>query len=68
MRKGLLYLDEMFFAISIESYVQKLNYILLVRWVNLQFATTQLNSNGKRLTDLTFLNRPVHKLILLLEA
>ena len=40
----------------------------LVRSVKLQLATAQLDSNGKRLCDLTYLTRPVHKLILLLEA
>ena len=40
----------------------------LVRSVKLQLATTQLDSKGKRLIDLTFLDRPVHKLILLIEA
>ena len=40
----------------------------LVRSVKLQLATAQLDSNGKRLCDLTYLARPVHKLILLLEA
>ena len=40
----------------------------LVRSVKLQLATTQLDAKGRRLTDLTFLNRPVHNLILLLEV
>ena len=40
----------------------------LVRSVKLQLATTQLDSKGKRLIDLTFLDRPIHKLILLIEA
>ena len=40
----------------------------LVRSVRLQVATANLDKNGRRQTDIQFLNRPVHKLILLLEA
>ena len=40
----------------------------LVRSVKLQLATTQLDKKGKRLSDLTYLTRPIHKLILLIEA
>ena len=37
----------------------------LVRFVNLQVATPQLDIKGKRLTDATYLMRPIHKLILI---
>ena len=40
----------------------------LVRSAKLQLATALLDSNGKRLSDLTYFTRPIHKLILLLEA
>ena len=40
----------------------------LVRSAKLQLATTQLDAKGKRLSDLTYFTRPIHKLILLLEA
>ena len=40
----------------------------LVRSVKLQLATSQLDGKGKRLSDLAYLTRPIHKLILLIEA
>ena len=40
----------------------------LVRSVRLQVATANLDKNGRRQSDIQFLNRPVHKLILLLET
>ena len=49
----------------VECFTSKDN---LVRSVKLQVATSQLDNKGKRLTDVTYLIRPIHKLILLLEA
>ena len=40
----------------------------LVRKVKLMLADSNLNSKGKRNDSHTFLERPVHKLILLLES
>ena len=40
----------------------------LVRSAKLQLATTQLDAKGKRLSDLSYFTRPIHKLILSLEA
>ena len=40
----------------------------LVRSAKLQLATTQLDAKGKRLCGLSYFTRPIHKLILLLEA
>ena len=49
----------------VECFTSKDN---LVRSVKLQLATSQLDGKGKRLSDLTYLTRPIHKLILLIEA
>ena len=49
----------------VECYTSKDN---LVRSVKLQLATSQLNKDGKRISGLTYLTRPVHKLIMLVEA
>ena len=49
----------------VECFISKDN---LVRSVKLQLATSQLDNQGKRLTDVTYLTRPIHKLILLMEA
>ena len=40
----------------------------LVRSVNIQLASNELDRNGKRKTEPTILKRPVHKLIMLIEA
>ena len=40
----------------------------LVRSVKLQLSTSRLDRHGKRMCDLTYFDRPVHKLVLLLEA
>ena len=40
----------------------------LVRSVNLQLATSQLNKDGKRVSGPTYLTRPIQKLIVLVEA
>ena len=49
----------------VEVFVSKDN---LVRSVRLQIATANFDKKGRRQSDIQFLNRPVHKLILLLEA
>ena len=49
----------------VECFTSKDN---LVRCVKLHVATSQLDNKGKRLSDATYLTRPVHKLILLIEA
>ena len=49
----------------VEVFLSKDN---LVRSVRLQIGTSNLNSNGKRKCDLQYLERPIHKLILLVEA
>ena len=49
----------------VECFTSKDN---LVRSVKLQVATSQLDNKGKRLSDVTYLTRPIHKLILLIEA
>ena len=40
----------------------------LVRSVKIQLASNELDGNGKRMTEPTILKRPVHKLIMLIEA
>ena len=40
----------------------------LMRSVNIQLASNELDRNGKRKTEPTILKRPVHKLIMLIEA
>lgn len=40
----------------------------LVRSVKLQMAHSNLDSSGKRTSEVKFLDRPIHKLVLLLEA
>ena len=40
----------------------------LVRSVKLQLSTSRLDRHGKRMCHLTYFDRPVHKLVLLLEA
>ena len=40
----------------------------LVRSVKLRLASSELDQHGLRMSEPTFLVRPIHKLILLLEA
>ena len=49
----------------VEVFVSRDN---LVRSVRLQIGTSNLDSKGKRLSEPSFLTRPVQKLILLIEA
>ena len=49
----------------VEVFVSRDN---LVRSVRLQMGTSNLDSKGKRMSEPCFLTRPVHKLVLLLEA
>ena len=40
----------------------------LVRSVKIQLASNELDRHGKRMSEPTFRTRPIHKLILLIEA
>ena len=40
----------------------------LVRSVKIQLASNEPDRNGKRMNEPTFRTRPIHKLILLIEA
>ena len=40
----------------------------LVRKVKLRESNPDLDSKGKRVSDVTFVERPIHKLVLLVEA